>query len=275
MAGIIGGVENFRAQIQIGPAETYNKNEERDIPNSHSKFETNFPPLSLSLQDAIGKHTLESCAYLAQTMLSQSCTGLSPLPDHQDALFPAMPPGGGGTAPPHYHHPGLGPMVQGHFGYGPQPHSQSPPSMEAPESAVSSSGIPYTPQPSPAKQQQQHAEFHAAGSPIKGGGRVPGSPAGSAYGSSPMRYPGTPPPPKDSGYILPSPAKQLFPSETGGNAAGYPSSQYPSSYNGHQSDHNQMQGYGYGHYQQSASGQPSSSTAAAAASYGNQYGNLV
>ena len=204
-------------------------------------------------------------------MLSQSCTGLSPLPDHQDALFPAMPPGGGGTAPPHYHHPGLGPMVQGHFGYGPQPHSQSPPSMEAPESAVSSSGIPYTPQPSPAKQQQ--ADFHAAAaSPVKG---IPGSPvAGSAYRSSPMRYPGTPPPPKDSGYILPSPAKQLFPSETGGSV-GYPS-QYPSSYNGHQSDHNQMQGYGYGHYQQSASsGQQPSSANAAAASYGSQYGNLV
>ena len=85
----------------------YNKNEERDIPNSHSKFETNFPPLSLSLQDAIGKHTLESCAYLAQTMLSQSCTGLSPLPDHQDAHFPAIPPPGvGGMAHPphHYHH---------------------------------------------------------------------------------------------------------------------------------------------------------------------------
>ena len=192
-------------------------------------------------------------------MLSQSCTGLSPLPDHQDAHFPGMAP-----PPHHYHHPGLGPMMQGHFGYG-----QSPPSMEAqPESAVSSSGIPYTPQPSPAKQQQQqHAEFPAAASPVKG---VPGSPAsGSAYGSSPMRYPGTPP--KDSGYILPSPAKQLFPSETGGNAAGYPSSsQYPSSYSGHQSDQNQMQGYGYGHYQQSASGQPSST-----ASYGNQYGNLV
>ena len=198
-------------------------------------------------------------------MLSQSCTGLSPLPDHQDAHFPAIPPGpgGGGMAPPHhYHHPGLGPtMMQGHW------QSQSPPE----ESAVSSSGIPYTPQPSPAKQ-QQHAEFPAAASPVKG---VPGSPAaGSAYGSSPMRYPGTPP--KDSGYILPSPAKQLFPSETGGNNAGFPSSQYPSSYNGHQSDHNQMQGYGYGHYQQSASsGQPSSTAAAAAASYGNQYGNLV
>ena len=197
-------------------------------------------------------------------MLSQSCTGLSPLPDHQDAHFPAIPPPGvGGMAHPphHYHHPGLGPtMMQGHW------QSQSP-SMEAPESAVSSSGIPYTPQPSPAKQQQ--ADFHAAAaSPVKG---IPGSPvAGSAYGSSPMRYPGTPPPPKDSGYILPSPAKQLFPSETGGNQY-----QYPSSYNGHQSDHNQMQGYGYGHYQQSASsGQPSSSTAAAA-SYGNQYGNLV
>ena len=206
-------------------------------------------------------------------MLSQSCTGLSPLPDHQDALFPAPP--GGGMAPPHYHHPGLGPMMQGHFGFGPQ---QSQSQMEAPEeSAVSSSGIPYTPQPSPAKQQQQ-AEFQQAASPVKGGGGrvVPGSPAGSAYGSSPMRYPGTPPPPKDSGYILPSPAKQLFPSETGGSA-GYPS-HYPSSYNGHQSDHNQhhpMQGgYGYGHYQQSASGQPSS-TAATAASYGNQYGNLV
>ena len=192
-------------------------------------------------------------------MLSQSCTGLSPLPDHQDAHFPAIPPpGGGGMAPPHhYHHPGLGPtMMQGHW------QSQSL-SMEAPEeSAVSSSGIPYTPQPSPAKQQQQHA------SPVKG---VPGSPAaGSAYGSSPMRYPGTPPQSKDSGYILPSPAKQLFPSETGGNQY-----QYPSSYNGHQSDHNQMQGYGYGHYQQSASSGQPSSTAAAAASYGNQYGNLV
>ena len=193
-------------------------------------------------------------------MLSQSCTGLSPLPDHQDAHFPAIPPGpgGGGMAPPHYHHPGLGPtMMQGHW------QSQSL-SMEAqPESAVSSSGIPYTPQPSPARQQQQqHAEFPAAASPVKG---VPGSPAaGSAYGSSPMRYPGTPP--KDSGYILPSPAKQLFPSEPGGNQY-----QYQSSYNGHQSDHNQMQGYGYGHYQQSASsGQPSST-----ASYGNQYGNLV
>ena len=253
----------------IGPAETYNKNEKRVIPNSNSNSSLIcLLCISLSLQDAIGKHTLESCAYLAQTMLSQSCTGL---PDHQDAHFPAPP---GGMAPPHYHHPGLGPMMQGHFGYG--PHSQSP-SMEAPEeSAVSSSGIPYTPQPSPAKQQQQ-AEFQQAASPVKGGGGrvVPGSPAGSAYGSSPMRYPGTPPPPKDSGYILPSPAKQLFPSETGGNV-GYPSSHYQSSYNGHQSDHNQhhqMQGYGYGHYQQSASGQPSSSTAAA--SYGNQYGNLV
>ena len=233
----------------------------------------NVPSFSVLFQDAIGKHTLESCAYLAQTMLSQSCTGLSPMPDHHDTHFT------GGMAhlhppPHHHHHPGMG-----YFGYGPQSqsHSQShlgtpggtPP---PPEQTVSSSGIPYTPQPSPAKQQQ--AEFQAS-SPVKGG-PVPGSPAArSAYGSSPVRYPGTPPP-KGDGYILPSPAKQLFPAETGG----YQSGQYHSSSQQHRSDHDHhnnhhhMQGYGYGYYQQNAA-QPSSSSAAAAGGYGNQYGSLV
>ena len=208
-------------------------------------------------------------------MLSQSCTGLSPLPDHIDTHFPAA--AGMGPPPPH-HHPGLGLMMQGHFGYGPHSHSQchSQSQMGTPgtpphEQTVSSSGIPYTPQASPAKQQQ--TEFQA--SPVKGRecGGGGGSPARSAYGSSPMRYPGTP---SKDGYILPSPAKQLFPAESGGTAAYQ--SQYGSGphYGNHQSDHvhhnhHHVQGYGYGQYQQSAALQPSVS----GGSNANQYGSLV
>ena len=224
------------------------------------------------MQEAIGKHTLESCAYLAQTMLSQSCTGLSPMPDHHETHFPSMPPGLS--------------LMQGHFGYGPHlpplsPHPPPPHPGQHPttpeQAVVSSSGIPYTPQQSPVKQQQP--DFRAGqitGSPMRGG-PIPGgecpSPARSAYGSSPARSHGYPGTPSKDGYILPSPAKQLFPADGAQQAApsGYQPQYGGSQHYDHQVDHSHhIQGdgsYGYDHHHHQNAGQ--------SGAYGNQYGSLV
>ncbi len=185
-------------------------------------------------KEAIGKHTLESCAYLAQTMLSQSCTGI---PDYHDPIlrFPAAA--------------AMDPIQQQQYG---------PPQYPTPESAVSSSGLPFSPQASPVKQPPTPAEalIPDPTSPQKAGPASHQSYQGSPIRPAGYPHPGynnhtpTASPMKDQGYILPSPAKQLFPQQEG-YPQQYNSQQYSQAFDGaaNQSSHQNGNSY-YPNYQQ-------------------------